>query len=124
MSELLVMTRVFEAPPEVVFEQWLEPEHLARWWTASRPWSRAIEVRPGDAFRFRRLAPDGTEYWLRVELHEIVRPERIVFVWGGDEVETRTIISVTFAAERDGKTRVALCQSVATGPDHRRHVAA
>lgn len=110
---VLVMTRVLDAPRATVFDGWLDPDRLMRWWAPPR----AVRVSPariadvGDAFRFRVRAPDGGDRWLTVAYREIVAPERLVFTWGGDAPETQTMVTVEFA-EHAGKTTVTLRQVV------------
>jgi uncharacterized protein YndB with AHSA1/START domain len=111
---LLVMTRTFEAARETVFDDWIRPEHLARWWsaaTALRPTS-AVELRAGDVFRFVVRGPDGNSHCLRVGYREIVRPERVVFVWGNERLETETVVTARFS-EVGGRTRLELAQTLA-----------
>ena len=84
----IVMTRVFDAPRELVFEAHSKCEHLAKWW-GPRKYSLAIcelDFRPGGAYRFVHRGPDGMEeHGFRGEFSEIAPPERIVwtFEWEG-----------------------------------------
>ena len=58
-TRTIVVTRVFAAPREQVFEAWTQPEHMACWWDPTgEPLAECeIDLRPGGAFRFvnRRL---------------------------------------------------------------------
>ncbi|HLF70981.1 MAG TPA: DUF1801 domain-containing protein [Dehalococcoidia bacterium] len=58
----IVITRVYDAPRELVFKAWVEPEHLVRWYHASDDWTTPYaetDPRPGGAFRIGFASPDG-----------------------------------------------------------------
>jgi uncharacterized protein YndB with AHSA1/START domain len=115
----LVITRLIDAPRELVFEAWTEPKHMAQWWGPKGFTNPVCEmdVRPGGAFRIVMRAPDGVEYPMRGVFREIVTPERLVFTTvaedrdGNPHLEGLTI--VTFA-EYDGKTTLTI-QTSAVG---------
>src|SRR3712207_815152 len=81
----IVMTRVFDAPRELVFEAHSRCEHVKQWWGRGNPLDCEMDFRPGGSYRFVEHAPDGGEYAFRGEYREIERPERIVwtFEWEG-----------------------------------------
>jgi uncharacterized protein YndB with AHSA1/START domain len=113
----LVLTRVFDAPPGLVFRAWTEPERLVRWWGPqgfTLPFCE-MDVRPGGAFRFRMRAPDGTDHWLRGVYREIVEPERLVCTWTWVDAEGNpgheTLLTVVLAAQ-GAKTKLTLYQAV------------
>ena len=112
----LVITRVFDAPPRLVFKAWTEPERLVRWWGPqgfTMP-SCEMDVRPGGAFRFRMRGPDGTDHWLQGVYQEIVEPERLVCTWTWVDAEGKpgheTLLTVCFA-EQGAKTKLTLHQA-------------
>ena len=102
----IAMTRVFDAPRDLVFEAHSSCEHLSRWWGPRRYEIIECEVdfRPGGAWRIVHRGPEGEEYAFRGEYREIVPPELIVWTFefegmpGNISVETMTL------EERDGKT--------------------
>ena len=105
----VVLTRLFDAPRELVFRMWIEPEHLAAWWGPqgfSNPECR-LDVRPGGAIWVLMRGPDGTEHPMKGLFHEIVPPERLIFTATPVDSQGRTLASaytvVTFADE-NGKT--------------------
>jgi len=127
-ERVLVLHRVFDAPRELVFKAWTEPQHLTRW---SCPNGFTLtqcegELRPGGAWRSCMRSPDGKELWLGGVYREIQAPDRLVFThaWQDDNGNPghETVVTVTFA-ERDGKTemtfRQALFESVASRDGHR-----
>jgi uncharacterized protein YndB with AHSA1/START domain len=82
----LVITRIFDAPPGLVFKAWTEPEHLARWQGAPQGFTvttHQMDIRPGGAFRVCMRSPEDVDYWLEGVYREIEVPERLVFthVW-------------------------------------------
>jgi uncharacterized protein YndB with AHSA1/START domain len=109
----LVITRVFDAPREVVFKAWTEVERLKRWWGPKNFTNPVCEVdlRPGGAIRIHMRGPDGAIYPMTGVYHEIVEPERLVFTAsaldakGGPLFEQRT--TVTFE-ELGGKTKLTV----------------
>lgn len=108
----LVVTRVFDAPPRIVFEAWSRPELFRRWWvpkTLGVP-LRACEmdVRTGGGYRleFGLDAANSMAFFGRYL--EVVSPSRIVWTneEGGDD---GAVTTVTFA-EQGGQTLLTLSE--------------
>ena len=75
----IVMTRVFNAPPDLVFDAFTNCEHLKRWWGPSS-WSLPvceIDLRVGGKWRFLMKGDEG-EMGMYGEYREIERPLRLV----------------------------------------------
>ena len=113
MERDLVLTRVFDAPRELVFRAWTDPKHMARWWGPKHFTSRVeqMDVRPGGAWRIVMCAPDGNEHPAQGVYREIVPPERLVFTNDAVDKDGSVIIAgfttVTFA-DHNGKTKLTL----------------
>lgn len=77
----LVITRVFDAPRDVVFAAWTEADQLAEWWGPKGfTWvSGTLDLRPGGAFHYCMKSPAGDEMWGKFVYDEVVPPERLVF---------------------------------------------
>jgi uncharacterized protein YndB with AHSA1/START domain len=76
----IVTTRIFDAPRDVVFEAWTDPDQLKLWW-GPRGFSNTFhmcEMRPGGLWRYTMHGPDGKSFENEVRFAEIVEPERIV----------------------------------------------
>ena len=129
-ERVLIIERVFDAPRELVFKCWTEPEHLARW-LGPRGFSCTIfacELRQGGNYRMRMRGPDGQDHRHQGVFRDIVPPERIVRTYCWTDAEGRptgpeTVLTVTFA-DLDGRTKVTLHQavfeSVTARDDHQR----
>ncbi len=77
----LTLTRIFDAPRELVFKAWTDAELMARWFGPhwfSIPVCE-LDVRPGGALRIHMRGPDGVDYPMTGVFHEVVPPERLVF---------------------------------------------
>lgn len=107
----IALTRVFDAPREVVFEAWTNPEHVRHWWGPS---SGAIvtceaDVRPGGAWRYVMRSEGGEETPFTGVYQEVTRPERIVHTEIYDVEPFNqgdpSITTVTFTDE-EGRTLV------------------
>jgi uncharacterized protein YndB with AHSA1/START domain len=106
----MTYTRVFDAPRELVWKAWTEPEQLALWWgpRGIRTPLETIEVdlRPGGVFRLTMVAEaDGTEFPTEMEFREVVEPERIVFGWEAQRGLGAGEVTITFKDLSD-KTEV------------------
>src|SRR5689334_17156436 len=113
----IVITRLFDAPRERVFEALTRPELLARWW-GPRGFTTVThdhDFRVGGQWRHTMVGPDGTEYPNRSVFEEIVPAERIVYSHHGgrDGVKAQFRATWTFADE-GGKTRLTIRQEYAS----------
>lgn len=110
----LVMERVFNAPRELVFKAWTEPEHLAHWW-GPKGWTLpvcTVDLRPGGEWHYCMRGPEGEESWGKATYREIVPPERLVYVDAFSDAEgnvntalPQMVIAVEFF-EHEGQTKV------------------
>src|ERR1700739_5045499 len=77
----VIITRIFDAPRELVFKAWTDPKHVAQWWGPKGFTNPVCEldVRVGGAIRIHMRSPDGSVYPMKGEFREIVPPERLRF---------------------------------------------
>jgi uncharacterized protein YndB with AHSA1/START domain len=109
----VTLTRLVDAPRALVFQAWVDPQRLAKWWGPKGFTNPVCEVdaRPGGALRIVMRAPDGAEYPMTGIFRELVAPERLVFISQAEDGQGRALLealtTVTFAEER-GRTRVTV----------------
>jgi uncharacterized protein YndB with AHSA1/START domain len=100
-----VISRVFDAPRQLVFDAFTKPEHLVHWHHAGEGWKTPFaetDPRAGGKLRIGYGSPDGKEdFVLEGTYREVRAPERIVYVFDGRPV------TVTFD-DVGGKTKVTL----------------
>lgn len=81
-TERMVVTRVLDAPRELVWKAWTDPKYVKQWWGPkgfTAPFCQ-IDFRVGGKFLYCMKTPDGQEYWTGGEYYEIVPQEKIVFL--------------------------------------------
>lgn len=77
----IVMTRVFDAPRELVWEALTTPALLKRWLGGLPGWMMTaceFDLRVGGAYRYEWRKDDGTVMGMGGMLREVVAPERMV----------------------------------------------
>ncbi len=109
----IVMTRIFNAPRELVFDAFTKPELIKRWLLGPDGWSMPVcdvDLKVGGRFHYVwRNDADGSEFGLHGTYSEIAYPDRIVHAENFDEpwYPSDAMITTTFA-ERTGSTTVTL----------------
>jgi uncharacterized protein YndB with AHSA1/START domain len=111
----LIITRLFDAPPALLFKAWTRPEHVIRWW-GPRGYTTPtceMDVRTGGALRLCMRPSDGVDLWVHGVFREVVEPERLVFTATNEaDPDAETVITVTFE-DRSGKTLLTMRQTFA-----------
>ena len=105
-AQEITITRVFDAPRELVWRAWTEPEQLVAWW-GSRGWTALLEtitmdVRPGGTFRVTNVYKDGIEVPQEGVYREVAEPERLVMEG------PHGVSAVTYTDLGDGRTEMVL----------------
>jgi uncharacterized protein YndB with AHSA1/START domain len=105
------MTRLFDAPRQLVFEAMTRPEHVRQWWGRlgdgySVPVCE-IDLRPGGAWRFVNRHPKG-EAAFHGEYREVSPPSRLVFTEIFEEFPGTVSEVTTDFADEGGKTRITV----------------
>ena len=127
----IVITRIFNAPRELVFKAWTEAKHIEQWWGPEGFTTRVTEMdlRPGGQWCYVMISPDGTEYPAQGVFREIVPPERLVtsdeFGEGIEKVldvdlPQGMVMTVLFE-DLDGKTKLTIQIVHESADDRRKH---
>ena len=118
-----VISREFDAPRELVWKCFTEPERMATWWGPKGVTAgiKTLDLRPGGLCHYNMTTPDGLVMWGKSVYREIKAPERLVFVNSfSDEnagvtrhpfgptwpLEMMTVI--TFEEQLGGKTKLTI----------------
>ncbi len=117
----IFLTRVFDAPRELVWKAWSNAEALAQWWGPKGCATRVekLDFRPGGVFHYAMQTPDG-EFWGKFVYRDIEPPEHLSFLLSfadaqgnivrapfSDTHPLEILSDVTFT-EQDGKTTITM----------------
>ena len=112
----IVISRVIDAPGELVFEAFTEVRHLSQWWGPEgfTTTTRSFEFREGGAWDFVMHASDGTDYQEWITWTEIVPPERIALLHGESRDDPNAFESTLAFAPHGTATRIVMRTVFAT----------
>ncbi len=125
----LSLTRFFDAPVELVFDMWMNPVHIAKWW-GPKGFTNPVcqwDAKLGKHIFVEMKGPGGIVYPMDGEFLEIIRLQKLVFITAAlDEQGQRKFeaLNTVLFSEENGKTKMELSVSVSKlrlGSDH--HIA-
>jgi uncharacterized protein YndB with AHSA1/START domain len=125
----LRLEQVLDASPELVWEAWTDPVHLARWWGPDLFTTPRCEVdpRPGGAIRIDMAGPDGVTYPMTGEFREVVESERLVLVTspvdGAGDKLFEVLLTVTLTPEGAGTRLTLEAEVLSQGPEAPQYLA-
>jgi uncharacterized protein YndB with AHSA1/START domain len=124
----LLITRVFDAPLEIVWKAWTEAEQLKKWWGPKTFTAPVInnDLRVGGKYLYCMRGPDGKDYWSTGVYKEIIPLRKIVATdsfadekgnivsasqYGmGNDFPLEVLLTVTFE-DINGKTKLTIIHS-------------
>jgi uncharacterized protein YndB with AHSA1/START domain len=123
-AQEITIRRVFDAPRELVWKAWTEPDQLAQWWgpRGSRTLLEQItmDLRPGGTLRVTTVSEDGDEMTVQGVYREVVEPERLVFEEPAEGAWHEGAVSVaTFTDLGDGRTEMVVETTIHTTDEMR-----
>lgn len=103
-------TRAFDAPRELVWKAYTDPEHLKQWMGGYEGWAWVaceVDLRPGGAYRFEWRKDDGSELAISGVHQEVEPPARLVATesWGPGWPDALNTLLFT---EEDGRTTLTV----------------
>ncbi|WP_019008428.1 SRPBCC family protein [Deinococcus aquatilis] len=118
----LALSRLFNAPRELVFQAWTDADHLARWWGSPGVPLRVVsaDIRPGGSFFYEQTAPGGGVMRALLIFRELQPPSRIVFISAFADAEGQIVrapfsehwplqvMTTLTLTEENGQTRLTL----------------
>src|ERR1700678_4122359 len=119
-TERMGVTRVFDAPRELVWEAWTDPKYVMQWWGPKGFTSPFCEIdfRVGGRSLCCMKAPDGQEFWNAIEYHEIVLHEKIVSSMYFSDSKGSKVEPATYGIDHeaiDGAYDVTLFEDIGNG---------
>lgn len=115
----LEITRVFNAPPEMVFDAWIDPKALAQWWGPKdfQCTSMTFDARAGGLWRGCMVSPDGKALWVGGVVKQVEPPKLLsfTFIWdANDHPGHETLVTIIFRPHPRGTEMHFLQEGFAT----------
>jgi uncharacterized protein YndB with AHSA1/START domain len=106
----VVMTRVFDAPRELVFKACADPNLFSKWWGPRRLTTHVekMEVKPGGSWRVVQSDDAGHEFAFHGVYHDVVSPERTVQTFEFEGAPGHVLLQTATFEDLDGKTRLTM----------------
>ena len=104
----IIVTRVYDAPRELVFDAFTDPKHISQWWGPNGASPRRLTrwmCEPDGEWRYTMHGPDGVDYPNLMVYHEIKRPERLVYTHGAERRGEPEEFHVTITLVDQGAAR-------------------
>ena len=115
----IVMTRVFDAPRELVFKAHVDPEAIPRWWGPRRYTTTVdkMDLRPGGVWRFVQHDQEGNEFAFNGVYREIMPPERLVLTFEFEGMPGHVAVNTAIFEDLGGKTKLTTTQRFENAAD-------
>lgn len=112
----LYITRIYDAPVKMVWDAWVDPKQVAKWWgprgftitTVSK------DVKPGGRWIYTMHGPDGTDYPNNTLFHEVEKYSKLVYDHGANEHQPPLFKVTVLFSETNGKTKMDMTMALAT----------
>lgn len=112
----LYINRIFDAPVKTVWEAWVDPEQVGKWW-GPRGFTLTThhkDVRTGGSWKYIMHGPDGVNYPNNTQFLEVEKYSRLVYDHGGNDDQPPLFrVTVNFS-EKNGKTKMEMTMALAT----------
>jgi uncharacterized protein YndB with AHSA1/START domain len=99
----VVITRTFDAPRELVFRTFTNPDLIPQWWGPGTIVDQ-MDARPGGSWRFVQRDEEGNEYGFHGVYHDITQPERVINTFEFEGMPGHVLLETVTFEEQDGKT--------------------
>lgn len=109
----IVISRIIQAPRELVFQVWTDPNHFSKWWgpRGFTTTTKQHEMKVGGLWVYTMHGPDGTDYPNCIRYEEIKRPERLAYEHG-ENPKDPPMFHATITFEAQGKHTLLTMKSV------------
>lgn len=100
----MIITRLLNAPRELVWKAWTQPEHVKHWWGPNGFTNtiHEMEVKPGGVWRFMMHGPDGMDFPNKIVFSEVLVNERLVYTHSSEDDNDPNRFSTTVTFEKQG----------------------
>lgn len=115
-SNVISITRLYDAPLAAVWEAWTRPEEVAQWWgpRGFTLTNHSHDLRTGGHWHYTMHGPDGTDYENTTQYLEVLPMQRMVYDHGGHKDRPPLFRVTALFTEREGRTQLNMSMAFAT----------
>ena len=115
-SNVISLSRVYDAPLQAVWEAWTVPEEVAQWWgpRGFTLTTHSRELRTGGHWHYTMHGPGDTDYENTTQYLEVVPRQRMVYDHGGHKDRPPLFRVTALFTERNGRTQLDMSMAFAT----------
>jgi uncharacterized protein YndB with AHSA1/START domain len=115
-SNVISLTRLYDAPLEAVWDAWTIPGNVARWWgpRGFTLTTHGHDLRTGGRWHYTMHGPDGTDYENTTQYLDVVPHQRLIYDHGGHKDRPPLFRVTALFTEREGRTQLDMSMAFAT----------
>jgi uncharacterized protein YndB with AHSA1/START domain len=115
----LSISRILNAPQELVWAVWTKPEHITHWWGPAgfSTTTHEMNLKPGGVWSFVMHGPDGRDYSNKIVFIEVKKPELLVYKHTGEDDTEDIKFHVTVNFEKKGSKTKLTMRSLFDSPE-------
>jgi uncharacterized protein YndB with AHSA1/START domain len=115
-SNEIRITRIYDAPVELVWDAWTDPEQVAQWWgpRGFTLTTHSKDLRPGGHWHYTMHGPDGTDYPNKTVYFEVEEHAKLVYDHGGSDDRPPLFRVTVLFADIGGKTKMDMTMTLPT----------
>lgn len=123
-TETLEITRIVNATPAKVFQAWIDPAFVSRWFLPNERWTKCeVDIVPelGGNYQITLTHSDGDVYKMGGKIVELVPNERLAYIWEDHNMmmnNTESLVTITIQSKGEG-TEFTLIHSKLATPEYK-----
>jgi uncharacterized protein YndB with AHSA1/START domain len=113
-SNEIRITRIYDAPVQIVWDAWTDPEQVAQWWgpRGFTLTTHSKDLRPGGHWIYTMHGPDGVDYPSKTPYLEVEKYSKLVYDHGGDDDRPPMFRVTVLFSETGGKTKMEMTMTL------------
>ncbi len=115
-SKEIRIIRIYDAPVQLVWDAWTDPEQVAQWWgpRGFTLTTHSKDLRPGGHWRYTMHGPDGVDYPNNTLYFEVEKCAKLVYDHGGNDDRPPLFRVTVFFTPVNGKTKLDMTMTLPT----------
>jgi len=115
-SNEIKITRIYDAPVQLVWDAWTDPAQVAQWWgpRGFTLTTHSKDLKPGGHWHYTMHGPDGTDYPSKTKYFEVEKCAKLVYDHGGNDEQAPLFRVTVLFSTVDGKTKMDMTMTLPT----------